>query len=74
MKRDRVIQWSYISRRTIGQPAFKDDRMGASFALKRTLELLIADGTIVELSGAQMQSRYQYTGKAYFVSDLQKLG
>ena len=74
MKRDRVIQWSYISRRTIGQPAFKDDRMGSSFALKRTLELLIADGTIVELSGAQMQSRYKYTGKAYFVSDLQKLG
>src|ERR1019366_4685117 len=49
MKRDRVIQWSYLSRRLAGQPAFKTDRMGSSFALKRTLDLLMADGTIVEL-------------------------
>lgn len=74
MKRDRVVQWSYLSKRLIGQPAFKLDRMGASFALKRAMDLLAADGTIIELSAAQLSSRYQYTGKAYFVNDLAKVG
>ena len=74
MHRDRVIQWSYLSKRLIGQPAFKDDRMGSSFALKRTIESIISDGTMVEISSPQLSSRYSYTGKAYFIVDLKKLG
>jgi hypothetical protein len=74
LHRDRVIQYGYLSKRLIGQPAFKDDRMGAAFALKRTIESCIADGVLVELSAQQLNSRYKYSGKAYFVVDITKLG
>jgi hypothetical protein len=74
MKRDKDIQWSYISRRLSSQPLFTKDRIGATFAVKWIVQLLIADGIIKELSSNQISSRYQYTGKAYFLSDLKQIG
>jgi hypothetical protein len=74
MHRDRVIQYTYLSKRLMGQPAFKDDRMGASFALKRTVETLVNEAAIYELPKSALDSRYKYTGKAYFITDLEKLG
>lgn len=72
--RDRTIQWTYLSKRILSNTAFKTDRMGASFALKRTVDSIIAEGAIIELKPAQTHTRYNSTGKAYFISDLSKLG
>jgi len=69
---DKVIQWSYISRRVLGLPAFRNDRVGPTFALKHTVDLFIADKTISELSARQLLSRYQYIGKAYSMSNLER--
>jgi hypothetical protein len=74
MHRDRVIQWSYLSRHLIQRPAFKDDRMGSAFALRRTLDTIIADGTLVEVNPHDIVKRYNTTGKAYFITNLNKLG
>lgn len=71
--RDRAIQFAYLSKRVIGSSVFKNDRMGSVFALKRTLDTAIADGVIVEIKGHQLVSRYNFNGKAYYISDLSKL-
>jgi hypothetical protein len=69
MHRDRVIQWSYLSKRLLQKPVF-----GSSTALRRAIDLTIANRTLTSLSQAQIMSRYSYTGKAYFITAVRKLG
>jgi hypothetical protein len=73
MKRDRVVQWHYLTKRLMQKNCFRDDRMGATFALKRAMDNLISAGVTVEMSQDQMQRRYSNTGKAYFISNVDKL-
>lgn len=74
MKRDRVVQWHYLTKRLLQKPCFKDDKMGSTISLRRALDNLIASGVVNEVTAGQMHSRYNAQGKAYFIADLAKLG
>ena len=74
MHSDKVIQWSYVQKRLINKPAFRDDRIGATFALKHTVDLFIAQKTISELTAQQLLSRYHYIGRAYSMTDQKRIG
>jgi len=75
MHRDKVVQFHYLAKRLLSAKEFKQDRMNASFALRRAIDLIIMDGTLVEVNASQMQQRYKrnVNGKAYFIADLRKL-
>jgi hypothetical protein len=69
MRADGVFTQSYLSRRVLKLPAFSEDRMGATNALKRVLANLIDADDIRELPRRQVADRYYTTARAFAVSN-----
>lgn len=65
---DRVIPWTYISRRLMAMAAFRTDRIGSTNAIKRTMQSLIDGGLIREIGRNDMIVKYGYSGRAFVVS------
>lgn len=70
MQKDCVIPWSFLSKRLLGNKLFKNDRIGATNALKRALTVLLDCGDLREVPKNDLFQRYKYTGKAFVISDL----
>lgn len=66
---NKVIPYAYISRRIIAQSAFKNDRRGATDALKRCLQVLTDRDSFRELSKHELSNRFGTTQRAFVVSD-----
>lgn len=72
MHKDGVIPWAFISKRLLGNKIFKQDRLGPTNALKRTLGVLIDSGDLREVPKQELFQRYEFTGKAFVISALAK--
>jgi hypothetical protein len=72
MHQDRVIPLSYLQRRLGLKTAFRQDRMGATIAIKRAVETMITDGALQEVRQIDSKSRYGKTAKVYVVTDLSR--
>lgn len=72
MHKDHVFSISYLQRRLMQRGAFRNDRLGATNAIKRTVETLVQDGCIREVRQLDMYKSYGTTQKAYIVVDLAK--
>jgi hypothetical protein len=72
MHADRVIGLSYLQRRLQQRSSFRNDRMGATIAIKRAVEALVADGAIQEVRQIDVKSRYEKWQKVYVVTDLSR--
>lgn len=70
---NKVIPYSYISRRLIAQTAFKGDRLGSTNAIKRCLQIMVDRDCYREISRSEMTNRFGSTQKAYVVSDMNVL-
>ena len=70
---DKVIPYGYISRRLIAVAAFRADKMGATFALQRTLKILLDRDHLQELSRDQLKQRFGTTQKSYMISNTKLL-
>lgn len=66
---NKVVPYSFLSRRLLSQAAFKNDRRGATEALKRCLQVLCDRDSFREVSKHEMGQRFGSTQKAYAVSD-----
>lgn len=69
MHKDHVVTLAYVQRRLTSLSAFRNDRIGATNAIKRTMQSLIDDGDIIEMGKADLASRYNKTGRAFVVSN-----
>lgn len=69
MHNEHVVPMQYIQRRLAAAAAFRLDRMGATNALKRTIQTLIDQGFIREVGRNDMAVMYNNSGKAYMVSN-----
>lgn len=69
MHRDHVVSLAYVQRRLTSLAAFRNDRLGATNAIKRTMQSLIDDGDIVEMGKADLAARYNKSGRAFVVSN-----
>jgi len=66
---DKVIPYSYLSKRLYNMASFKKDRLGAGNALKKTVQAMIDNGFLIEANKKQME-KYGTTAKCYVVSDV----
>ena len=71
---NRIIPYAYISKRVILLAAFKNDRLGATNAIKRTLQILTESDKLREVGKTDLSTRFGTTQKAFIVSDLDLLG
>lgn len=74
MHKDRVIPSQYIQRRLGADAAFRNDRNGATYAIKRTLQVLIDGGDIAEVGKHDMSDKYGFTGRAFMLANTKLIG
>lgn len=67
---NRVIPYSYIQKRCILLAAFRNDKIGATNSLKRTLQVLTESDKIREVGRQELAQRYGTVQRAFIVSDL----
>jgi hypothetical protein len=65
--RDAVILSSALSKRLFGMASFKNDKFGASNAIKRALQHLLDGDELRELPKQQMKDRYGVTARAFAI-------
>lgn len=70
---DKVIPYGYISRRLVSVAAFRVDKMGATFAIQRTIKILMDRDYIQELSREQLRTRFGMTQKSYMITNVNLL-
>lgn len=68
LHREKIIPFSYLSRRLISCKAFKMDRRGASKAIEITVKHLVDRGDMQELSRATLVKQYDTTAKCFMIS------
>lgn len=68
--KERIVPYAYISKRMIAASAFKNDRTGATLAIKRTLQTLIDSDTIREVPKTEMHTKFGSTQRAFVVKDM----
>jgi hypothetical protein len=69
MHEDKVVPYAYINKRLSAVAAFRQDRQGASTAMKRALQTLADSGLIGEVGKTQMQKDYDTSQRAFCVLD-----
>lgn len=65
-----VIPYAALSARLTAVASFRTDRMGATFALKRTIQNLADADVVRELPKAQAHSQYGKAQRMFIVSDI----
>jgi len=63
-----IIPYAHLSQRTASGASFRQDRLGATNALKRTIQTLLDSGMLVEVPRAQLLQKYKFSGVAYGLS------
>ena len=70
MHSSRVVPYSYISRKLIADAQFKNDKLGATNAIKRNIQLLVDNDRMREVPKHEMQSKFGSTQRAFMISDM----
>lgn len=65
----KIIPYVFLSRKLLGYAPFKNDKRGATDALKRCLQVMIDRDSFRELSKHEMSNRFGSTQRAFVVSD-----
>jgi hypothetical protein len=68
MLKDRVIPYIYLQRRLSSCGVFKNDRSGATNAIKRNIQTMLDSDMIRELGKADLATKYNTKGRAFIVS------
>lgn len=70
---NKVIPYVFLSRKLLTYAPFKNDKRGATEALKRCLQVLCDRDSFREMSKHEMTNRFGSTQKAFVVSDVNVL-
>lgn len=65
---DKIIPYMYLNRRMSGMAEFRNDKLGATSAIKRTLKTLCERGELQEMNRSVLQTNYKSTGVAYVIA------
>lgn len=73
LHQDRVVPYVYIQRRLIAAAAFRNDKSGATFAMKRAIQNLVDADRIKELGKVWAQEKYGTSQRCFALADLAML-
>ena len=66
----KVIPYSYMSRRISSSNVFKEDKFGATAALKRTIQILVDNGDLKEIPKHESEKNFGTTGRLFVISSV----
>src|SRR5690606_437930 len=67
---EKVVSYAYISKRLMAAAAFRNDRLGATNALKRALQVLLERDFIQEVPREQLKQKFGTVQKSYMVTNI----
>lgn len=70
---NKIIPYQYVSRRLIAVAAFRNDKIGSTNAIKRSLQVLIDADYIREVGKNEMTTKFSTTQKAFMISNMSVL-
>ncbi len=73
LHRERIVPYSYLNKRLIVLSAFRNDRAGATPALKRALQNMVDGDLIREANREQLIIKCGTTQRAFVVSNVKLL-
>jgi hypothetical protein len=69
-----MVTYAYLQRRGVNQSVFRNDRMKATFAIKRTLQVLIDSGSIEQVPDKQLIDKFNgKKPRCFMITDMQIL-
>lgn len=74
MHTNRIIPYSYVTKRLMMTGAFKNDKLGATNAIKRSIQVMIDNDKLREVPRHEMQQKFGSTQRAFVLSDLTVIG
>lgn len=69
----KVISYTYISRRLISAAAYRHDKIGATNAIKRAIQILIDSDKIREMGKMDLSKKFNTTQRAFVLTNFQLL-
>ena len=69
MHKDRIVPYSAIQRRLASAAAFRKDKLGATAAIRRTLQTLVDRGDLIPMNKVKTTSDYGFSGVSYAVAN-----
>ncbi len=70
MHQDKVIPYGYLNKRLVAVAAFRNDKAGGTFAIKRTIQTLVDSDRIRELGKVWASEKYGTSQRCFAVNDL----
>jgi len=67
LRQAHILPYKYMLRRTANMSSLRNDRLGATGALKRTLQSMVESGELGELSKLELASKFSFSGIAYSI-------
>lgn len=64
----KIIPYTYLARRTAAVASFRNDRLGATSALRKAIQDMLDSGMLIEIARNQLSEKYGFSGAAYGVS------
>lgn len=61
----KIVPYAYLSQRTASVASFRQDRVGATNALKRAVQTMVDSGMLIEVARPQLLEKYKFSGVAY---------
>lgn len=68
--RSKFIPYSYLHKRLSLNNSFKNDKRGATEALKRTIKTLIERGDFIQISPVELSKNYGTSGNYYVIKNM----
>lgn len=66
----RIIPYAYLSRRLLSMASYRNDRLGATTALKRTLQTMIDSDLIREAGKKELAEKLGTTQRAFMITNM----
>lgn len=61
----KIIPYAHLAQRTASIASFKNDRLGATNALRRVVQVFVDSGMLIEIARPQLLEKYKFSGVAY---------
>lgn len=70
----RIVPYHYMSKRLVAMASFRNDRLGATNAIKRTIQTLIDSDFIREVPKKELMDKLGTTQRAFMVTNMKFIG
>lgn len=65
LRKDGIVTYRSISQRVLQLSSLKNDRLGATNALKKIIGVMVDHGSLIEVTKVHLIKNYAFNGKAY---------